>query len=114
MNAVCEAVSVTGRFASGTTWQDLLDGAAVLGIRDAAGGETPYWCRAVVRADGQVVAYRLRKMGGDGPEHELPRTLMGCTCADRKYARRPSGCKHMVALRQALAALPAREEAPAH
>ena len=66
-------------------------------IRD----ETAYWCLAVYDA-GRCVAFRLVKFG-TGEQYDLPRDLSSCDCPDRTYKpERPGGCKHMVALRQAL------------
>jgi hypothetical protein len=99
-----QPVQVTARFVGGATRQDVLDGAAVLSIvsGDATDiDETAYWCKAVYDGE-RCVAFRLIKFG-DGEQYDLPRDLSSCDCPDRIYkSERPGGCKHMVALKQAL------------
>ncbi|HJT79460.1 MAG TPA: hypothetical protein VJ739_19850 [Gemmataceae bacterium] len=55
--------------------------------------------------DGEALAgYRLLK--ADGAMYDLPADLSGCDCPDHCYhPERPGGCKHMGAMRAALAAL---------
>ena len=55
--------------------------------------------------DGETLAgYRLLK--ADGAMYDLPVDLSGCDCPDHCYhPERPGGCKHMAAMRAALAAL---------
>jgi hypothetical protein len=94
-------VRVSARFVGGATRQDLLDGAAVLSIRDGDDEEAAYWCLAVFDA-GRCVSFRLVKFG-TGEQYDLPRDLSDCDCPDRVYRpERPGGCRHMAALRQAL------------
>jgi hypothetical protein len=94
-------VQVTARFVGGATRQDVMAGAAVLSIRDGDDDESAYWCEAIFDG-GRCVAFRLRKFG-TGEQYDLPRDLSSCDCPDRNYRpERPGGCKHMVALRQAL------------
>jgi hypothetical protein len=50
------------------------------------------------------VGYRLLK--ADGTMYDLTADLSGCDCPDHTFhPERPGGCKHMQALRAALAAL---------
>jgi hypothetical protein len=52
----------------------------------------------------QFVGYRLLKP--DGSMYDLPADLSSCDCPDATYhPERPNGCKHVAALRVALAAL---------
>ena len=55
--------------------------------------------------DGAALAgYRLLK--ADGAMYDLPADLSGCDCPDHTFhPERPGGCKHMGAMRAALAAL---------
>ncbi len=107
-------VEVQGRFIGGATPQDLIDGAAVLAIvhgDDTDRNEMAYWCQAVLDA-GRVVAFRLREFA-TGEQYDLPADLSACDCPDRIYrSERPGGCRHQVALRQALATVQA-EATPA-
>ncbi len=51
-----------------------------------------------------LVGHRLLK--ADGAMYDLPADLSGCDCPDHcHHPERPGGCKHMAALRAALAAL---------
>ena len=51
-----------------------------------------------------LVGYRLLK--ADATMYDLPADLSGCDCPDHAFhPERPGGCKHMSALRAALAAL---------
>lgn len=61
--------------------------------------------------DGDVLAgYRLLK--AEGQMYDLPADLSSCDCPDRCFhPERPQGCKHMLALRAALAALGGKEVA---
>jgi hypothetical protein len=94
-------VQVTGRFVGGATREDVINGAAVLSICDGDDDESAYWCEAIFDGD-CCVAFRLRKVG-TGEQYDLPRDLSSCDCPDRVYrGDRPGGCRHMVALRQAL------------
>lgn len=96
-------VRVRASFGRGATRRDVLDGCAILTVRDG-GGEATYWCQAVTDG-GRLVAYRLRKFGTER-QYDLPADLSSCDCGDRTHRpERPGGCRHMVALRQALAGL---------
>jgi hypothetical protein len=95
------AVQVVGEWGEAPgfpTDEDLLMGAAVLCIDGWA-----YWCQANTDR-GNVVGWVLRKFGS-GEVYNLPRDLSSCECGDHLWrGNRPGGCKHMVALRMALAA----------
>jgi hypothetical protein len=95
---------VTARFVGGATRQDVLDGAAVLAIvtgDDTDADESVYWCQALYTGD-RCTGFRLTKFG-TGDVREIPRSLDSCNCPDANYhPDRPGGCKHQVALRQAL------------
>src|SRR5262245_15397074 len=56
-------------------------------------------------ADGRLLlGWQLRK--ADGTTYDLPADLSGCDCPDHTYhPERPGGCKHIQALRAALARL---------
>jgi hypothetical protein len=100
------AVQITAHFVGGASRQDVLDGAAVLAIvaGDATDAdERAYWCKALYAGD-QCVGFRLTKFGGETTEvYDLPRDLSSCDCPDHTYRpQRPGGCRHMIALRQAL------------
>jgi hypothetical protein len=87
------------------TRQDIIDGAAVLSITDQRSEqEQAYWCQ-VLFADGRCLGYRLAKLGTD-TRYTLSRDLAACDCPDRAFTARPGGCRHMVALRQALMTVP--------
>lgn len=59
---------------------------------------------------GGLVGYRLTKR--DGTTYDLPHDLSGCSCPDNTWhPERPGGCRHMAALRAALAALEGRAAA---
>jgi hypothetical protein len=95
---------VTARFVGGATRQDVIDGAAVLSIRDGDDDESAYWTEAIFDFD-RCVAFRLRKFG-TGEQYDLPRDLSNCDCPDRSFRpHRPGGSKHMTALRQAVRAV---------
>jgi hypothetical protein len=96
-----QPVNVKATFVGGATRRDVINGAAVLSIRDGDDEESAYWCVAVYDP-GRCVAFRLVKFG-TGEQYDLPRDLSSCDCPDRTYKpERPGGCKHMVALQQAL------------
>jgi hypothetical protein len=99
-----QPVSVVGRFVGCATRQDILDGAAVLSIvsvDDTDRDEMAYRYEALYDGD-RCTGFRLRKFGS-AEVYDVPRSLDGCTCADATYRpERPGGCKHQVALRQAL------------
>jgi hypothetical protein len=57
-----------------------------------------------LRDGGALTGYRLEKP--DGEVYDLPADLSSCDCPDRCFhPERPLGCRHMRALRAALAAL---------
>jgi hypothetical protein len=99
-----QPVQITARFVGGATRQDVLDGAAVLSIvsGDATDSdETAYWCKAIFQRD-VCTGFRLTKFA-TGEVYDVPRSLDGCDCPDAIYrSERPSGCKHVAAMRQAL------------
>ena len=73
---------------------------AILEIADDA-NETAYWCGA--RAEHGVITSLYLQKFGTGEKYDLPATLDSCDCADATYRpERPDGCRHQVALRQAL------------
>jgi hypothetical protein len=98
------AVQVVASFVGGATREDVIDGAAVLSIAsgdDTDRDESAYWCKALFDNE-RCTGFRLTKFGGS-ETYDLPRDLSSCDCPDRNYRPdRPGGCKHMVALRQAL------------
>jgi hypothetical protein len=97
-------VAVAGSFSGGATTADLLAGVAVLEIARPEDTEDFYWCAYVVDA-GRVIGYQLCKFG-TGEVYFLPADLSECDCPDGVYrSARPGGCKHRVALRQALSPL---------
>jgi hypothetical protein len=98
---------------------DLIAGHAVLAI--TTGDETDsdtrvYWLKADVDHTGRVASFELSRFG-TGEMYRLPADLSSCDCPDHTFREdRPGGCKHRVALRQALTSLPTAEtaqEAPA-
>ncbi len=95
-------VQIKAQLVGGASRQDVIDGSAVLSITDlATGDEAPYWLEALY-VDGRCTGFRVRKFGGE-EVYDLPRDLSSCDCPDRTYKpERPGGCKHMVALKQAL------------
>ncbi len=97
-------VQVTGAFVAPPTDEDLLIGAAVLEIDD--GKElASYWLQANTDR-GNVVGWSLRRFGS-AEVYDLPASLDSCDCPDGLYrSERPGGCRHQVAVRQALAARP--------
>jgi hypothetical protein len=107
-------VQVQARFVGGATRRDVIDGSAVLSIvsGDATDtDETPYWCQAIYDGE-RCTGFRLTKFA-TGEVYDLPRDLSICDCPDRTYRpERPGGCRHMVALRQALPTVrkPAEEQ----
>jgi hypothetical protein len=106
-------VDVDAAFVGGATRRDLLDGAAVLEIAtgDATDRDvTPYWTLAVY--DGERLAGFALVKFVTGERYDLPLDLSTCDCPDHVYRpRRPGGCKHMAALRQALPSLAAEPAA---
>jgi len=96
------AVSVQAYFVGGASRADIIHGAAVLSITDAATGrEMAYWCEALL-SGAKIVGWRLRKFA-TSEVYDVTRALDSCTCADATYQPdRPGGCRHQVALRIAL------------
>jgi hypothetical protein len=84
---------------------DLIAGHAVLTIvtgDDADSDTRAYWLKADVAHTGKVTGFELRQFS-TGVKYHLPADLSDCDCPDHIYREeRPGGCKHMVALRQAL------------
>jgi hypothetical protein len=99
-----QPVRVTASFVGGATRDDVIHGQAVLSIvsGDATDSdESAYWLKAVYDGE-RCVSFRLIKFG-TGDQYDLPRDLSTCDCPDRVYrGERPGGCRHMVALQQAL------------
>ena len=97
-------VNVVGRFLGGADDEDLLIGAAVLESEDSK-DLMSYWCQANTE-HGNIVGWSLRRFGF-AEVYDLPASLNACDCPDGIYkSERPGGCRHQVALRQALAARP--------
>jgi hypothetical protein len=64
-----------------------------------------YWLKADVDHTGRVASFELTRFGSS-EKYRLPADLSSCDCPDHTFREdRPGGCKHMVALRQALTAL---------
>ena len=102
-----EPVSVTGRFSEGVTPDQLPQGSAILEIQDAK-GEAFYWCEAVGR-HGRVLGVWLQKFGTGARHYVHLDGEVCCTCEDSTYRPdRPGGCRHVVALGQALPELAGR------
>jgi hypothetical protein len=96
-------VSVAGVLITGldTGLADLFEGCAILEIEDAK-ELTSYWCGASTDDQGRITSLHLRKFA-TGEQYELPADLSSCNCPDSTYrSERPGGCRHQVALRQAL------------
>ena len=96
-------MQVTGRLLTGLgqPLADLFDGCAVLEIEDDK-DLTSYWCQATTDGQGHITCLHLQRFG-TGARYELPAALDSCSCPDGIYcSERPGGCRHMVALRQAL------------
>lgn len=107
-------VQVTGRFGSLTAdLQALRLGTAVLFLTDlTTGEETLYWAKGV--SEGGILAgIVLEKLdGGKHPDGYMVRlkgeNAPACDCPDACYRPdRPGGCKHLAAVRQAVATLAA-------
>jgi hypothetical protein len=93
---------------------DLIAGHAVLVIcvgDHTDSHTTVYWLKADVdQHSGKVVSFELQQFSTGGRYH-LPADLSSCDCPDHIYREeRPGGCKHMVALRQALVGMVATPE----
>jgi hypothetical protein len=98
-------VQVKGRFVGLASRQDVIDGSAVLSITDERTGlESAYWVQ-IKAVDGQYTEYQLQKLGSTDT-YTLPRNLAACDCPDKQFVARPGGCRHQVAMRQALLAVP--------
>jgi hypothetical protein len=88
---------------------DLIAGHAVLVICVGDHTEshtTVYWLKADVRQrSGKVVSFELQQFE-NGNRYHLPHDLSTCDCPDKTYRDdREGGCKHMAALRVALAGM---------
>jgi hypothetical protein len=93
---------------------DLIAGHAVLVIcvgDHTDSHTTVYWLKADVdQHSGKVISFELQQFSTGGRYH-LPADLSSCDCPDHIYREeRPGGCKHMVALRQALVGMVATPE----
>ncbi len=96
-----QPVNVTAAFVGGATRQEVIDGAAVLSVKDGDDDEAAYWCQAIYDG-GKCVGFNLTKFG-TGEVYFLPRDLSSCDCPDHTYRpERPGGCRHMRALQVAL------------
>jgi hypothetical protein len=98
-----EPVAVTGRILTGLGQglHDLFHGCAILEI-EGDGKLDSYWVTLNVSPDGHIAGVRVQRFA-TGQRYDLPADLSSCDCPDQLYrSERPGGCKHMVALRQAL------------
>jgi hypothetical protein len=96
-------VQVKGRIlaGSGQVTHDMFHGHAILEI-ESEGRLESYWLTLNVSPDGHIAGLRLQRFA-TGQRYDLPADLDDCTCGDRNYRpERPGGCRHMVALREAL------------
>jgi hypothetical protein len=88
--------------------EDVILGRAVLVIvsGDATDSDTAgYWLKADVSHTGHIVSWQLQKFA-TGERYNLPADCSSCECADHVYREeRPGGCRHMVAMRQAVVQL---------
>ena len=97
-----QPVNVRACFVGGATLDDVINGQAVLSIKDGDDEESAYWCRAIFDGD-RCISFQLTKFG-TGEVYDLPRDLSLCDCPDRTYKPdRPGGCRHMIGLRQGAA-----------
>jgi hypothetical protein len=97
-------VSVTGRLITGkgTALHDLFHSCAILEVASEGKAES-YWVTLHIDPEGHVAGLRVQKFA-TGQRYDLPADLSSCECPHFLYRgdRLPDGCKHMVALRQAL------------
>ena len=106
-------VNVTGRLITGlnTGLADLFDACAILEIEDSK-ELTSYWCGGSTDSQGHITSLHLQKFGC-GTKYELPADLSSCSCPDGIYRdSRPGGCRHAVALRNALLTVVSDNAAP--
>lgn len=111
-------VDVTGDWVPGSGPTGLIYGTAALSITDNRNGtQSLYWCESV-HDGGELVGLRLTPFVRDHAIDETAaatpqqaeeryyvhlRGNVSCDCADATYRPdRPGGCKHVVAVRQAL------------
>jgi hypothetical protein len=102
-----EPVAAVGRLLAGHGQRlpELIEGNAILEI-ETEGRLESYWCGLILDpADGHISGVKLQKFA-TGEKYNLPATLDDCDCPDGTYRpERPLGCRHQVALRQALLAV---------
>lgn len=93
---------VTGR---GQRLPELIEGNAILEI-ETEGQMESYWCGLILDpTDGHISGVKLQKFA-TGEKYNLPVTLDDCNCPEAtNWPERPLGCRHQVALRQALLAV---------
>jgi hypothetical protein len=88
--------------------EDVILGRAVLVIvtGDATDSDTAgYWLKADVSHTGHIVSWQLQKFA-TGQRYNLPADCSSCDCGDHTFREeRPGGCRHMVAMRQAVVQL---------
>lgn len=102
-----QPIAAAGRLLTGhgERLPELFQGNAILEIETAHEMES-YWCGLIIDpAGGHIAGVKLQKFA-TGERYNLPATLDDCDCPDAIYRPdRVDGCKHQVALRQALLAV---------
>ena len=95
-----EAVQIKAEFVGRTTRQDVIDGDAILAVRN---GDGEVFYRVLALFDGPTLAgWRVTKVGTE-EGYAVAADLRRCTCPDNTHRPdRPGGCRHMAALRMAL------------
>jgi hypothetical protein len=87
---------------------DLIAGHAVLAITTGDGSDCDtrcYWVKADVAHTGHIVSWQITKFGSVD-SYNLPADCSSCDCGDHTFREeRPGGCRHMVAMRQAVVQL---------
>ncbi len=95
--------------------EDLLRGYAVLAVTtgdDSDNDTRVYWLKADIGHTRHVISFELTEFTSNARYH-LPADLGTCDCPDHSFReKRPGGCKHMVALRQALLQVTRPQEDP--
>jgi hypothetical protein len=88
--------------------EDVILGRAVLVIvtGDESDSDTAsYWLRADEGRHGHIVSWEITKFGSV-EAYRLPADCSSCDCGDHSFREeRPGGCRHMVAMRQAVVQL---------
>jgi hypothetical protein len=94
---------------------DLIAGRAVLVITtgDVSDSDSKlYWLKADLSYTGHITGFELTKFG-QAEAYHLPADCSSCDCPDATFCEeRPGGCRHMVAMRQAVLQLGRRAQAP--